>query len=360
MNEVLKNYLKKTGDSVSEFVNNNIDSFLEPRELRDASLLYFNRGGKRLRPGLVCLAAGLFGGENAETAALPCAAGVELFHNWTLIHDDIIDNDDVRRGGSSVHVAVAALFRDCGEKSREYGRDVAILAGDALHSMSIRLMTKLVENGVSSEIALKIISLCEGEYVNRLLCGETLDTRSGLFSGNVISEGINEDESLNIMLGKTGALFALCAVSGAMIGLGISDEKDDRITALKCFAENCGIAFQLKDDILGVTSDEKTLGKPIGGDIREGKATLILAEAIRNASPSDREFFERVVGNRQATTSEVERALGLLQELGGVDYAARLAADSIDRALKSLEVLPHNTYSELLCMWAESMSARKL
>lgn len=145
-----------------------------------------------------------------------------------------------------------------------------------------------------------------------------------------------------------------------MLGLNCSDATAREVVALGRFARDCGIAFQLKDDILGIVSDEGTLGKPIGSDIREGKKTVILQEAYANASADERRVMERTVGNRNALTEDIEEVKRIFRDRKGLEKAEELAASYINDAMKSLDVLPDSEYKTLLGLAADFMSARKL
>ena len=161
-----------------------------------------------------------------------------------------------------------------------------------------------------------------------------------------------------MMAGKTGALFAISALSGAMIGLGKADPANENAQALARFAENCGLAFQLQDDILGVTSDEKTLGKPIGSDIREGKPTILLLNAYKNATDEEKEFLRSVVGISK-DKDEILRARSILLEKG-LEETAKSAKDYLDLAEKDLATLPDSPEKDLLESWRLFMLNRNM
>ena len=343
--EELKSYLQSTSRAVEAFVKNADLSLMEPPEIREGALLYFNRGGKRLRPALTTLFAGAYGGEEREKAALGAACAIELFHNWTLIHDDIIDKDMTRRGGPSVQAYVDSKFEH--PNSFEYATDAAILAGDSLHALSARTFAALPRYGVRAELALALLELSEGETVDKLIMGETLDTRFALIGGEV-----TEDDVKNMIAGKTGALFALCAMAGTMIGLDITDRDDPRIKAAARFGFDCGLAFQLKDDVLGIISDEKTLGKPIGGDIKEGKDTLIKLYALSHAKGDQLSTLKDAMGNRNADDALIEKTKKILSDCGAVAYADGLAREASKRALESLSGIEDSRYKELIVQWA--------
>jgi len=299
-----------------------------------------------------------------ESVVIPAAAGVEVFHTWTLVHDDLIDNDSMRRGKPSVHCEIEAL---CQNKlhfneshAKEYGRSVAILAGDMMQAWSIKLFASLADNGfIDAAVALKLIMILETEIISNLIYGETLDVRYG-YGFHEIEDllKLKEDEIINMLWLKTGVLYSFSAMAGAMIGKNITDDKDPVVSALKGFASACGTAFQLQDDILGITGDEKLLGKPVGSDIREGKKTTILLEALRNASPQQRNYLSSVVGNRAAVPEDIEKTKSLLIELNGVDYTKQLARKFIKNAIPHLDIIKESQYKHLLLLWANYMIER--
>ena len=366
MKNELKNFIQDKIERVNDYISSYNTEFFAPRDLAEAALAYPLSGGKRLRPAVLMLCAGLFGGEKAELAALPVACGTELFHNWTLIHDDIIDNDDFRRGNPTAHKRIYADALRYGMPealTEEYGRSIAILAGDRLHSLSICMMSELRKNpDIDPAVALEIIAMAESEYVGELITGEAEDVCNGMMydtsyeSLKYFSE--NENKIISMMRGKTGILYAFCCVAGGMIGLNTANANDERLVALKNFAIDCGIAFQLRDDILGVVSDELTLGKPIGSDIREGKKTTILTETFRNASESERALITRIVGNKMASKEEIDSVTELFNKCGGLKYTEQLAQKYVESSLINLKAIPDNEYKAILVQWAEYMTGR--
>ncbi len=360
MNKALLSYLKESGEAVLSYYRENPPYALTPAELHEGTFVYFERGGKRLRPAICRLAAGALGGKEAENAAVPCALALELYHNWTLIHDDMIDHDDTRRGKSAVHKLITDSFAEFGEeKAAEYGFDAALLAGDALHSASVSYLAQLSDSGfVPPAVTLKILSLLEGKYGPFLISGETIDTKNGVLYGEGSFYRLSTDEVIYMMAGKTGALFAISALSGALIGSRQTDPDFAPCKALASFAEDCGLAFQLQDDILGITSTEETLGKPIGSDIREGKPTVLLLTAYKNAPEKEKDFLRRVVGSSVVET-DILKARTILMEYGLEDTRA-LATSYLEKAEKSLSSLPDSSYKQLLEAWRTFMLHRDM
>jgi len=351
----LKEYLQNTGKLIENAALTLPTPYLAPEEIKEGALLYFFRGGKRLRPALLRLFAGAYGGAEAEDRALYAALAIELFHNWTLVHDDIIDRDSTRRGAKSTHYHIAESFgsRQEGDNAFEYGVDAAILAGDSLHALSVRSLVKLSENKVSSDVVLKLIELMEGDILDRLIYGEALDTRFGLLQGEV-----KREHCLDMIYGKTGALFAFCAMAGTMIGLGSSDLTSDEVKRAMTFGLECGLAFQLQDDILSLTSDQKTFGKPVLNDIREGKNTLIKHYAYTLCQGEKRAVLERAMNNRNAAEAQLFAARDLILSCGALEMTLADAADATNKALEAIEGLPESKYKNLIIKWAEMMLKR--
>ena len=332
--------------------------WFKPLDLRDAVFAYLDRGAKRLRPAMLLWACGAVGGD--ENAALPAAAGVEMFHTWTLVHDDLIDNDDLRRGGPTVHKLAqdyaSANLGYSDRRAKEYGRDIAVLTGDSQHGWTISLFCECaMQRGVDPKVIVDIIYHLESYVVNTLIEGETLDVQ---YSRTPI-EALTKDDIVYMLWMKTGVLYEFAARTGAMIGLNNSDENHPYVLALSQFASQCGTAFQLQDDILGLMGKEAQLGKPIGSDVREGKKTTVVFFALQAATPEQRTFLLSVLGNRDASDSDVQKATDMMVSLGAVQKTADLALEHIHRALPELDVLPDTPYKSLLTAWAHFMISRE-
>ncbi len=310
--EVIKRKLTETSRPVEAFM----DEILKPRRpevLYDASRHLILAGGKRLRPFLTMKTCEAVGGDPKD--AVPYSAALEMLHNFTLIHDDVMDNDSLRRGAQTVHT--------------KWGMPIAIVAGDLLFAKVFEVLTLYAPKSLSDrkirsciEIVTKAtIELCEGQALD-VSFPNTKD--------------VSEEDYLAMVGGKTCALFLACAEVGATVGGG----KKRQIRALGKFAWDAGIAFQLMDDYLGATADEKTLGKPIGSDLREGKKTLIIIHALKNAKPRQKEQILSILGKNSASRVEIEETHHLLKEIGSIDYTLTMADKYIIRAKKHLNSLP--------------------
>ncbi len=297
-------------------VNAFMDEVLTPRKpeiLYEASRHLIAAGGKRLRPFLVLRSCEAVGGDPEH--AIPFAAAMELLHNFTLIHDDVMDNDLLRRGAPTVHT--------------KYGVSTAIAAGDLLFAKVYEAMTihapsslscRRIKNCIETA-ARATVELCEGQVLD--MSFPSLDV-------------VTEEDYIAMVGGKTGALFRACAEVGAIVGGGTKGQ----VRSLGRFAYEAGIAFQLYDDILGVTADEKTLGKPVGSDIREGKRTLIIIHALAHAKKKSEETIRPAIGNHAATRDQIETVLDALRETGSIDYAMKRAGRFSELSKRRLSRIP--------------------
>lgn len=326
-----------------------------PPHLREVSGSYLLRPGKCLRPVLLLLSCEAAGG--AAEKALPAAAAVELFHTWTLLHDDVIDHDSLRRGQETGHVRGARLGREsfqlAEEQAADYGQSLAILAGDVLQGVVLHLMTKL--NALPPQVCLELLADLSGRLNPELLAGEQLDVELACRP----LEQITEAEILEMMRLKTGALLGYCAATGATIGAAPADG-GSLPDALRQFAEACGIAFQLQDDILGIIGAEETLGKNIGSDLREGKRTLLLVKTWRQSDESQRAVLNASLGNSEASAQQVVDAMSIIANSEALRQTSELAEQYQQKALDILhETMPNSQARQNLQSWADLMIKRK-
>ncbi len=333
-------------------------SLFASEHIRDAVYSYMRAGGKSLRPAVLLFSCGAVGGD--EKTAIPAAAAIEVFHTWTLVHDDIIDRDRTRRGVPTVHEefrqrAIAEMNYDDPE-AVHYGRSIAMLAGDMQQGWAVSILAELtLEHGIPADVALYLIHNSEMHVLSTLIDGEIRDIQ---YSKRPVSE-LDESLILDMLWKKTGVLYEFSGKAGAMIGLGISDPEHELVQAISSFAGKCGIAFQLQDDILGIVGSEQTLGKPVGSDVREGKRTTIVYYAFKQASSKERQILSSVLGNPQATQGTISQAIQLLRDSGGVEYTSQLAQDYIQDAIRDLSKVPDSPYKAHLAAWADYMIERK-
>jgi octaprenyl-diphosphate synthase len=258
-------------------------------------------GGKRVRPAVLLMSARLAG--YSGDMAIRYAAVVEAIHSATLIHDDIVDEAELRRGRVSVH--------------SRWGSDVTVLVGDYLYINAMALAL--------THDSLDLV---------RLLCDVTLKMIEGelyqLTKTGVVD--ISEDEHFDIIRRKTAYLFGGCAQIGGVLG-GVSPEK---ALALREYGVNLGMAFQLVDDLLDFTADQDTLGKPIGGDLREGKVTLPVIYLLQRAGEEADAIVRRVVADRNVSADDWVEIRRLLVEHRTIDSAYEQASEYAAEAKRAL------------------------
>jgi len=360
----LFSFLSETEHSILDyFSKSDLLSILKPDDIHDSVLSYLQRPAKRLRPSVLLMACGCLGGEERVEFAIPAAAGIELFHTWTLVHDDIIDNDKLRRGAPTVHEAMSeraklTLTSDS-NLAQEYGRDIAILTGDIQHGWSITsFIDCALQMSVDPMVILQLVRHLQTHVIGNLVYGEVLDVQFGIQNA-VDMSGINEEQIVNMLWLKTGILYEFAGLAGALIGINAANFDDSQVCALKQFTSHCGTAFQLQDDILGILGNEEELGKPIGSDIREGKKTVIVFESLKNADVDERNIILSTLGNKHASADAIDEVTSLFKQLGGINRTKELAEIYIRKALPHLDEIPDSKYKQLLILWASFMINRK-
>ncbi|HYW97066.1 MAG TPA: polyprenyl synthetase family protein [Bacteroidales bacterium] len=251
-----------------------------PAGLYEPVRYILSNGGKRLRPTLAVLAANMFG-DNVSGAIKP-AIGIEIFHNFTLLHDDLMDNAGIRRGNPTVHV--------------KWNPDVAILSGDAMSIMAHRFISYCDEKVMKRVLDIfnqTAIEVCEGQMMD-------MD-----FEGR---DDVSEDEYIRMIELKTSVLIAASLEIGAITG-GAGEKE---AAALYDFGRNLGIAFQLQDDYLDTFGDTSTFGKKVGNDIITNKKTYLVITALKEASENDRQRLLDLYSGEQADADDkVREVLGI-------------------------------------------------
>lgn len=349
-------------DSRKRLVYDYIESWagavdFKPREMRDAIFSYVRHRGKGLRPALLLFCCGAAGG--SEEQAVPAAAAVEIFHIWTLVHDDIIDRDDTRRGAATVHAQFARYARETlgltTMEASHYGTAVGILAGDLQQSWSYALLADIAARGITPAVTLSLIQRMASSLTPQLLEGELLDVQFAIAPPDKLSES----DIVNMLGKKSAALLEFAAQAGVTIGL--NGRKDSLSLGYKLgrFAFLCGTAFQMHDDMLGLTANEVTLGKPVGSDIREGKRTLVVYRALSMLDAKSRAIVLDALGKSDAAPEQLHEVVALITESGALSEVRQLANSYISQALELVESLPPTEYISLLRSWALFLLSRK-
>lgn len=293
---------------------------------------FLKRGGKRMRPVLCLISCGAVGGEYSEV--LEPAAIIELFHNFTLIHDDIEDDSRFRRGEPTLHVT--------------HGLPIALNSGDALYTL---LWGKLVSISMKPS---KLIALQRlfAESFKQVVEGQGIELswiRSGRFD-------ITEEEYLDMVKGKTSGLVGLSCEVGAFVGGG----NKRAVSALRDFGEKIGTAFQIQDDVLNVSGDFEKYKKEIGGDISEGKRTLMIVHCLGKASSEDKQKIISILSSHSKKEEDISSVISILQRYGSVDYAKDIARSLISEAKEQLNHLPSSKDRESLSALADYVIEREL
>jgi len=353
MTEQLLSDFKDKTEKVRNYISNSqFGQKLSPDYIKEGAKLYFSRGGKMLRPAILLLACEAVGGET--DLAIPAAAAMEMSHIWTLVHDDILDNDNLRRGGPSIHAYYKEKFKGLisDDELDEWSKNTAILVGDIQQAWAINLMAGL-DNRIKPDL-FRFLVRDLTNWAATVLEGEMLDVE---YSKRNFDK-VNEQMVLDMLIKKTALTFKFAGKFGALIGLNQLELDNKLVKTLEELCFNAGIAFQLKDDILGILGNEKQLGKPIGSDIREGKKTVIVIHAYHQANDDQKELIESILGNNNASFNQINKVHKLFSDLGSIEYVENLANSYIRRAETALDALPKSSAKLLLGQWINFITKR--
>ncbi|MEK6964777.1 MAG: polyprenyl synthetase family protein [Thermoproteota archaeon] len=292
-----------------------------PHELYSAASHLIVSGGKRLRPYMVMKSCEMLGGKTKN--AINAASAIEMVHNFTLVHDDIMDNDEMRHGVTTVH--------------KKFGMPIAILAGDVLFSKAYQVVssTSLPSNSVIelvSRLAKSCVDVCEGQLLDISMAN---------------SEKIpSQSQYIKMIEKKTAALFEVSCAMGAIC----ANAKRKDVSNLSSFGKNLGIAFQITDDLIGVLGDPKITKKPVGNDLREGKKSLPILLAINRAKGENKEIILKTFSNSFATQDDIERALKIIRRLKIEKTVRRQAQSYAQRAKRSLQSYSGSAKKDLIVL----------
>ena len=272
-------------------------------------------GGKRLRPALLLLSAKLFGCQGRSPVRLGVV--VEIIHTATLVHDDIIDEADKRRGRAAANT--------------KWGNSKCVLAGDWLYMQSFKIAVQERNFRVLDVLTDLTQQMVEGELLQIEKLGKT----------------ISEQEHLDLIYRKTACLFSVCMRLGGIVGEATPEQEE----AVGSYGRNLGMAFQIVDDVLDLTASEEVLGKPVASDLREGKATLAVIHALDRCTPDERTQIEKVLHDRAFNGVTHRQILDILERYGSLDAAMSQAAEYAAAARKAICNFPDSEYKRAL-LWA--------
>ena len=314
MKELKQKILAENKEDLSEIesqLSENLKPYLDL--VSDVAHHILFAGGKRLRPLLLVLSAKLCGYDNAYAKTVSTA--LEYLHAATLLHDDIIDDAVLRRGKTVAHSL--------------YGNAITVLVGDFLLARALAICA---DSG-----KIKVIHIIS-DLTENMSTGEVHQL---MRKGDV---SLTEDEYLEVIRRKTAVLFqAACTVSAV-----IAEAPEEKEAALLDFGYHLGLAFQMADDLLDYTMDTEALGKEVGADLREGKLTLPVIHALKQANPAERDQMVKIIQNEDFTVDEFKTLVGLLVKNDGIAYTKEAAAAYIDKAKNALSVFEPSKTKETL------------
>jgi geranylgeranyl diphosphate synthase type I len=311
--------IEKNAKIVNRYLNSKLKG--NPKKLYDAAGHLIIHGGKKLRPYMVIRSCQIVGGKSSN--AMNAASAVEMVHNFSLVHDDIMDNDEMRHGVPTVH--------------KKYGMPLAILAGDVLFSKAFQIISnsRLSDSATTqlvSRLAKACVDICEGQLLDIKMAEE---------------RKIPSQADYITMIGKkTAALFDVSCAMGAIC----ASNKSKDISNLSSFGRNLGIAFQITDDLIGVMGDPKVTKKPVGNDLREGKKSLPILMAIKLAKGKDKKIILKAFGNSKVTRKDLNKAVEVIRSLGIEESVRKQAQKYSEKAEKSLSKYSGSAKSELITL----------
>jgi geranylgeranyl diphosphate synthase type I len=289
-------------------------------------------GGKRIRAAFTYYGYRAAGGEGGESISFASAA-IEILHNFFLIHDDIVDKSDLRRGSPTIHARYKQIYKSKGLISNFNNREIdlpasmAIINGDICCALAYEA---LVESGFQPDRILQVLKIMY-EIVKSTAVGELLDIVKAT------SKKAVEEEVLKIHYLKT----AKYTVEGPLrIGAILHGTTRDVLESLSGYAIPVGTAFQIHDDMLGIFGTEEQVGKSVGSDIREGKQTLLTVKALENASPSQRKRLEYFIGNPDITGADMEEIKRIIKDTGALDYSQKKEISLSEEGKRALSGAP--------------------
>ncbi len=283
-------------------------------------------GGKRFRAALVMFSCEVVGGRASQ--ALSAAAAVELLHNFTLVHDDIMDHATLRRGKKTVH--------------EQWDTNAAILAGDEMIAMAYRSILKTRSHNLPEIVRVftdAFVEVCEGQ---------------GMDKEFELRADVAVRDYFQMIRKKTARVISAAAEIGALVGRG----NLTRVRVLRSFGEHLGIAFQIRDDLLDIVGDGNKTGKAIGGDIVERKKTFLLLSAMERSTGENRKFLRELSGTAAISPATIERVRAIYESTCALNEARREIARHTQLAQRALASLPLSPGKETLLWLADQLVAR--
>jgi octaprenyl-diphosphate synthase len=273
-------------------------------------------GGKRLRPMIVLLAAGLTQSQHKKQHQL--ATAIEFLHTATLLHDDVVDTSELRRGKPTANA--------------QWGNAASVLVGDFLYARSFELLVEIGHLEVMNALAATTRKIAEGEVLQLT---------------NVRNPNTSEAQYLEVIMGKTAILFQACGECAAIIANSPAQER----AALSEFGLNLGLAFQLIDDVLDYSGEAEKLGKNVGDDLAEGKPTLPIIHAMEHCDEEERTLMRQCI--RKGSLEQFDDIMKIMTACGSLDYTIAQAEACAEKAKRALDVFPDSQFKQAMCALAD-------
>ena len=308
---------------VEKYINEYVTS--EIKLIPEVAHHLIDSGGKRFRPLLLLISAGICGYRGEQR--FPLAAAMEFIHTATLLHDDVIDQATIRRGKTSAN--------------NVFGNAVSVLVGDFLCFKSFRLLTEAGNLDILQLISRIAYIMSEGEVFQLIKRGDI---------------NLTEEEYLTIIEKKTAVLISAACATGAILG----SASPEKIDALSQFGKNIGMAFQITDDILDYTGKEQEFGKSIGKDLEEGKITLPLIFAIKQSTEEEKDKIKEIITRKKGSQKAAREILRLIKKYNGIDYSFQRAENFIRDAQTQLNIFPECLEKDQLHAVAEYIFSRNI
>ena len=315
--KIIKEELEKLDVVIRENLKSDVELVGEVSRYTIAS------GGKRMRPLILIFAAKSSGFDPEGLYDL--AAAIEFIHTATLLHDDVVDESDSRRGKPTANVS--------------FGNAAAVLVGDFLYSRAFQLMVRVGKSSIFPIMADATNSISEGEILQLSQIGNM---------------DVTEERYFEIIDAKTSRLFQAASQLGAVI----SGRNSNEIRGFLDYGRHLGAAFQIMDDVLDYVGQKSELGKNLGDDLFEGKLTLPIIHCLRNATSDERHLIESAVSSRREDVSVLSQVTALIEHTGSIEYSKSLANLQVELALEAINFLPETSCKELLCDFARSAVLR--
>ena len=285
--------------------------------INNISQYIVNSGGKRIRPLIVLLSARACGASDLDRI-VKAAAMIEFIHTATLLHDDVVDNSDSRRGIKTAH--------------QSFGNESTILVGDFLYSRAFQIMVQINHMGIMEVMSDATNTIAEGEVLQLINSG---------------NPKINKEQYLEVIYRKTGKLFEAAMVVGGLL----SNQSQTVLNTLQLFGKELGMAYQIVDDVLDYSSSFEIMGKDVGDDLAEGKVTLPMIYTLERAMPDMQEVIGQAILNKDSKNAD--KIIGSIQSTGSIASSVNDAKEKTEFALHSIQTLDNSKYKTALTNLAE-------